>query len=79
MDEKIIDITLLLMYMTGWEETLRNSNPNDSIFRTYSGYPREVLDILESQKMLYRIPSGKTIVLTQAGKKRAEEVKQMLS
>lgn len=79
MDEKIIDITLLLMYMTGWEETLRNSSPNDPIFRTYSGYPREVLDILESQKMLYKIPSGKTIVLTQAGRKRAEEVKQMVS
>jgi hypothetical protein len=44
MDEKTLqELTLLLIYLTGWEEDKRNS-PGEKVFRAWKGYKFEILD-----------------------------------
>lgn len=47
--EKIIfELTLLLIYLTGWEEDRRNA-PGEKEFRAWKGYKFEILDKLQSR------------------------------
>ena len=77
MDEKkkeIIgtELTLLLIYLSGWEEDKRNA-PGEKVFRAWKGYKFEVLDELQSQGFLHQIPGGKSLLLNEKGKQKALE------
>ncbi|PWA07899.1 transposase [Pueribacillus theae] len=69
MEEKIKDLTLLLLYLTSWKE-------NDDLFgemrRSWKGYPFEVLDELTDGDLIRGSKRSKSVYLTEAGIKEAE-------
>ena len=76
MDEKTKqELTLLLIYLTGWEEEKRNS-PGEKVFRAWKGYRFEVLTEIQNQRLIYQIPGGKSLILTNEGRQKAEELRQ---
>lgn len=75
--QKIEKLSLLLLYVTGWEEDSRKQ-PGKKIFRSWKGYLFEVLNKLESQKYITQFRKSKSVVLTEAGKRKAEEIKLIL-
>jgi hypothetical protein len=76
MDEKTKqDLTLLLIYLTGWEEDKRNS-PGEKVFRAWKGYKFEILDEIQNQQLIFQIPGGKSLILTDKGKQKAEELRR---
>jgi hypothetical protein len=76
MDEKIKqELILLLIYLTGWEEDKRNA-PGEKVFRAWKGYRFEILNELQEQRLIYQIPGGKSLILTDDGKQKAEELRQ---
>ena len=75
MNEKISDLHLLLIYLTGWEEDSRKE-PGKKIFRAWKGYKFEILDEIQNQKLIFQIPGGKSLILTDKGKQKAEELRR---
>ena len=76
MNEKIkLELTLLLIYLTGWEEDKRNS-PGEKVFRAWKGYKFEILDEIQNQQLIFQIPGGKSLILTDKGKQKAEELRR---
>jgi len=75
MNEKAKDLSLLLMYLTGWEEENKNK-PGAKVFKTWSGYLIEIVGELQQQRLIFQWPGNKLIIMTDAGKKKAEELKQ---
>ena len=74
MDEKIkLELTLLLIYLTGWEEDKRNT-PGEKVFRAWKGYKFEILDEIQNQRLIFQIPGGKSLILTNEGKDKAVEL-----
>ena len=77
MDEKTLqELTLLMIYLTGWEEDKRNSKKGEKCFRAWKGYKFEILDEIQKQKLIYQIPGGKSLLLTDEGKQKALELKE---
>jgi len=74
MDDKVKELNLLLLYLTGWEEDSRQ-NPGEKIFRAWKGFLFEVLNELEKQQLIRQFFNAKTVTLTDAGKKAAEALK----
>jgi ribosomal protein S19E (S16A) len=86
MDEnkkKIIvpELTLLLIYLTGWEETkssravVKKTGENSKKqFRAWKGYRYEVLEELEQQGLIYKVPGGKSLLVHDKGKQKAREL-----
>ena len=82
MKEKILEITLLLISLTSWQEEKRHSSQKKSkdnkvemVSRAWKGYHFDVVDELERQGWIRPIPGGKSLFLTDKGKERAEELK----
>lgn len=73
-DQQVKDLCLLLLYLTSWDDPSRK-NPGEIYFRSWKGYPFEVLNTLEEEKMLKQSKSAKSVTITDAGKKTAEELK----
>lgn len=86
MDEnkkKIIipDLTLILIYLTGWEETKsrrstvkKTGENSNKQFMAWKGYKFEVLDELEQQGLIHLVPGGKSLFLKDKGKQKAQEL-----
>ena len=79
MDPRLLDLSLLLIYLTGWEEDKRNGKPGEKIFFSWSQFQFKILNKLQEQKMLVQTPKGKILILTENGKRKAEEIKQKLA
>jgi hypothetical protein len=76
MDEKIkLELTLLLIYLTGWEEDKRNS-PGEKVFRAWKGYKFEILDEIQNQRFILQLPGDQPLILTNDGKQKAEELRK---
>ncbi len=79
MDEKFQEIRaeliLLLIFLTGWEEDKRNA-PGQKVFRAWKGYNFEILNQLEKQRLIYQIPGGKSLILTDEGKQKVEQLRR---
>ena len=73
MKEKVPELHLLLIYLTGWEEESRK-NPGKKIYRSWNGYLFEALDELQEKKLIHRYHNAKSLVLTEEGKRQAEEL-----
>jgi hypothetical protein len=69
------DIALLLIGLTCWEEEKRNE-PGIKVLRAWKGYTFDILNDLEQEKYIHQIPGGKSLFLTDEGKKRVEQLKQ---
>jgi Mn-dependent DtxR family transcriptional regulator len=78
MDEKkkeiiVTELTLFLIYLTGWEEDKRNA-PGEKVFRAWKGYTFEALDELQGKGLIWQIPGGKSLLLNDKGKQKATEL-----
>jgi hypothetical protein len=74
MDERIKELNLLLIYLTGWEEDSRKQ-PGTKIFKAWKGYLFEVLDELEEKKLIRQHGSTQLLFLTEEGKRKAQQLK----
>ena len=75
MEQHITELTMLLIYLTGWEEDKRNA-PGEKVYRAWKGYKFEVLDELQQGRLIWQIPGGKSLILTDEGKQKALELKE---
>jgi UTP:GlnB (protein PII) uridylyltransferase len=75
MVEKVKELNLLLMLLTGWEEDSRK-NPGEKIFRAWKGYLFETLNQLADDKLIIQFQNTKSVMLTDAGRQKAEELKK---
>lgn len=74
MDERLKDLNLLVLYLSGWEEDSRK-NPGDKIFRSWKGYLFEILNEFEERELIIQHRKSKSVVFTETGKRKAEEIK----
>lgn len=72
MHPKAKEINLLLIYLTGWDEESREV-PEGKLFRTWRGYPFDILNQLEREQMILQYANS--VVLTPAGKTKARGLK----
>jgi hypothetical protein len=77
MDSKIMELNLLLLYLSGWEEESRNT-PGEKIYRAWKGFLFEVLNQLEEESMIQQFRNGKSVILTKEGIEKAKELKERL-
>jgi len=77
MEKKIVELCLLLMYLTGWEEDSRQK-PGEKVFRAWKGYLFEVLNKLADEKMIVQFANTKSVTLTEAGKQKAMQLKEQI-
>jgi len=78
MEQQISKLTMLLIYLTGWEETSQKSNKEKKVFRAFKGYRYEALQELENQGLIRLTPGGKSLTVTEKGKQTAGELKNWL-
>ncbi len=64
MEEKIKELNLLLLYLTGWEEDSRK-NPGEKVFCTWNGYSFKTLNTLHDEKMIVQIKDKKLVIVTE--------------
>jgi len=69
-EQKVADLVLLLLYLTGWEE--KEQYLPSPIFRSWKGYPFEILNKLEEQGLLTQSRRSKSVILTKEGIRRAK-------
>lgn len=72
MHPKSKDITLLLIYLTGWEEE-SGKEPGGKFVRTWRGYDFEILNQLERERLILQYANS--VVLTPEGKAKARGLK----
>jgi len=75
MEKEIEELSLLLMYLTSWEEKLSSNMPPR--YGSWKGYRFEIIDELEKEGFItqgsYR---SKSVYLTEKGIKQAEELQK---
>jgi len=74
MEEKIKELNLLLLYLSGWEEDSRK-NPGEKVFCTWNGYSFKMLNQLHDDKLIVQIKDKKLVIVTELGKQQAEKLK----
>jgi hypothetical protein len=74
MNTNTIDLTLLLLYLCGWEEESRN-RPGERVFRAWKGLLFEVLNKLADEKLIVQFADAKSVTLTEAGINKARQLK----
>lgn len=72
MDEKIKELTLLLLYLTSWKE---HDYPAE-MSRSWKGYPFDILDELTDENLIFGSKRAKSVHLTESGIKEAKELKK---
>jgi hypothetical protein len=70
MEEKIKELSLLLLYLTSWKE---NDLPGE-LRRSWKGYPFDTLNELTDEDLLRGSVRSKSVYITKAGIKKAEEL-----
>ncbi len=74
MDERIKELHLLMIYLTGWEEDSRNE-PGTKVFKAWKGYLFDVLDELEERNLICQHKHTQLLFLTDEGKRIARELR----
>jgi len=67
-DQVVEDLTLLLLYLTSWEEKVFD---DFRIRRAWKGFRFEALDALEETGYINQTRRAKSVTLTEAGVERA--------
>ena len=70
MEEKIKELTLLLLYLTSWNE----SDLPEEMRRSWKGYPFETLNQLTNEDLIRGSFRSKSVYLTEAGIKEAKNL-----
>ena len=82
MNKNIKELTLLLMYLTSWEEDGFISDKKDIIKEAkiktcWKGYDFDIISALTDDGYLYySMPTNKSVKLTKEGEKLAQELVQ---
>jgi hypothetical protein len=78
-DKKITvqDLVLLVMFLSGWEENSRQKE-GEKVFCTWNAYPFSKLNKLSDEKLIVQFTGKKLVLLTEAGKQLAEQLKKKL-
>lgn len=74
MGKEIEELTLLLLYLTGWEE--KENYLSRPVYRSWKGYPFEILNKLEEDGLITQGRRSKSACLTEEGIKRAGQLKK---
>ena len=74
-DEILEELTLLMLFLTSFRDT-RGFGKEEDMIRSWKGYPFEFLNSLESKKFISQSRGAKSVVLTEDGIKKAEEIKE---
>jgi len=77
MEISIEDLTLLLMYLTGWEEDSRK-NPGEKLFCSWNGFSFKAINNLNDNKLITTFKGKKITFLTPEGIKKAQELKKKI-
>ena len=72
MEQDIKDLTLLLLYLTHWQE----KSIDEPIRRSWKGYPWEALDALSDEGFIHQSKQAKSIYLTVDSVKKAEALRR---
>ena len=75
MDERLKDLNLLVLYLSGWEEESRKA-PGQKIFRSWKGYRFEIINEFEEKEFIIQNRKSKSVIFTENGKIKAEEIKK---
>jgi hypothetical protein len=67
-DEAARDLTLMLAYLTSWEER------PDAVRRSWKGFRFEILDELAERGLISGSKGAKSLYLTREGEQRAREL-----
>lgn len=74
LENKIKELTLLLLYLTSW-----NEHGPETILKSWKGYPWNTIDKLCDEGLIYQYSkSNKSVFITEEGIKSAEELKKKL-
>ncbi|MGN1311467.1 MAG: DUF6429 family protein [Bacilli bacterium] len=78
-EEKIKELTLLLLYLNSWNEDGYSRDENDNIIetkikRSFKGYDFDILNALENENLLNGGYKSKTVYLTKSGEDKALEL-----
>ncbi|WP_404460783.1 DUF6429 family protein [Sutcliffiella horikoshii] len=72
MEERIKELTLLLLYLTSWEE----KNIPGEMRRSWKGYDFDILNQLSEQDLLRGGNRSKSVYLTEEGIEEAKKLAQ---
>jgi len=70
MDKTIKELTLLLIYLTSWQEDVSLTK----VQRSWKGYPFEVLDELNEEGYIDGSKHAKSVYLTEEGLNKVKEL-----
>ncbi len=78
-EEKIKELTLLLLYLNAWDEEGYGRDENGEIHsvkmkRSWKGYDFDILNALEEENFLSGSYKSKSVCLTKNGEKKALEL-----
>lgn len=73
-DKVVEDLTLLLLYLTSWEE-----REYPGVSRSWKGYPFEVLDSLANRGLIHQSKTAKSVSLTDEGIQAAQNLEKKMS
>lgn len=73
MDERIEELTLLLLYLTSWDEKIGEYK----IKRSWKGYDFDILNELDEKGLINGGRKSKSVYFTEDGAKKAEELIKM--
>ncbi|KLU63357.1 hypothetical protein CEB3_c02810 [Peptococcaceae bacterium CEB3] len=71
-EDTIEELTLLLLYLTSWEE----KSPFGSAYRSWKGYPFEMLDQLTTAGYISGSRNAKSVYFTEEGAAKAQELQR---
>lgn len=66
------DLTLLLAYLTSWDENKGKKYSEDSIIRTWKGYDFDILDSLQEKNLITMTNKAKSLFISLEGVYRAK-------
>ena len=75
MEEKLKELNLLLLYLTGWEEDSRQKQ-GEKVFCTWN-FSFKILNQLAYEKLIVQFKEKKLVLVTEAGKQLAEKLKPL--
>ena len=79
MQNNIKELTLLLLYLTSWEEKGYGYDDNGrldevKIKRSWKGYPFEILDELENDGYIHQSKKSKSVTISENGEEIAKKL-----
>ena len=67
------DLTLLLMYLLGWEED-SHKNPGEKIYCYWNEHSFKCLNNLHDNKLIFKFKDKALVIITELGQNKAKEL-----